>query len=448
MKEDVQKLSIGKMLILGGVIFSMHFGGSSMIWPMTWGQESGSDVFIAFIGVFFTALLFPLLGYVALARGKGTLYQVTKRISTKFAKIFCGIIMLVLGPLFAIPRMSAAAWDAFIQLTGYQPNNFIPITIFSVMYYLLVYWFISKKDDTVDKVSKYLFPILVIAVIAIIGKGLLTPLSSMTMKTYELPAFVYGFTEGYATLELPCALVYATIIIESLKNTGLKQKKLDKTLAKVGIIGIGFLTLTHLGHMLVGAGTGNLFENVKYASLYTRVVIELLGTMGGAIFNVALMLAALTTAIGLSLATSDYFVEVNEGKLTYKKCAIAILGLSTLISIMGLTTIIKYTAPLLDTIYPAAITLTLYYALIPNLTEKIRMFNAFKVSVVAAFFWGIFEGLIGYMTMFNINVSVLNTIHESFPLANYKLGWISVTVIASILGYALTKVTVSKEVAQ
>ncbi|MCT4542189.1 MAG: branched-chain amino acid transport system II carrier protein [Vallitalea sp.] len=76
------------------------------------------------------------------------------------------------------------------------------------------------------------------------------------------------------------------------------------------------------------------------------------------------------------------------------------------------------------------------------------MFNAFKVAVVTAFFWGIFEGLIGYMSMFNINVSVLNSIHDSFPLANYRLGWISVTVIASLLGYALSNVTVSKKAVQ
>ncbi|MGL6105745.1 branched-chain amino acid transport system II carrier protein, partial [Romboutsia sp.] len=266
MNKTEQKLSIVKLLALGGVIFSMHFGGSSMIWPMTWGKESGSSVLISFIGVFFTALLFPLLGYVALARGKGSLYQVTKRISINFANIFCGIIMLVLGPLFCIPRMSAAAWDAFTQLINYKQDNLLAISIFSITYYLITYWFIFKKDNTVDKVSKLLCPILLVAVIIIIGKGLMTPLGPMADKTFQIPAFVYGFTEGYATLELPCALVYATIVIENLRNTGIKEEKLEVTLVKVAAIGIGILTLTHLGHMIVGANTGNLFSGLKYAS--------------------------------------------------------------------------------------------------------------------------------------------------------------------------------------
>lgn len=435
MGKNEQNLSLSKIFLIAGVIFSMHFGGSSMIWPMTWGQESGTSVFSAFTGIFLTALLFPLLGYLALSRGKGTFYQVTKRISTKFAKIFCGATMLVLGPLFAIPRMSAAGWDAFLQLTGYKPSNIVPITIFSVIYYLLVYWFISKKDDTVDKISKYLFPVLVLTVITIMVKGLTTNLSAPIRKIYDQPSFVYGFKEGYATVELPCALIYATMIIQDLKNKGLRGKNVNKALAKVGIIGIGLLTLTHLGHMILGANTGTLFSSFKYSSLYTRVVIELLGPIGGAIFNIALMFAALTTAIGLSQSTSDYFVEVNEGKLKYKTCAISILVLSCLVSILGLSSIIKLTGPILDMIYPAAITLTLFYALIPNLTKKTRLFNSFQFAVLTAFFFGIFDGILGYLNMMKIDINTLKTIYNILPLADYGLGWISVTLIGSLIGY-------------
>ena len=61
-------LSVPALLMMGGALYSMHFGASSMVWPMTWGKESGSSVFIAFIGAFITSLFLPLLAYVALAR--------------------------------------------------------------------------------------------------------------------------------------------------------------------------------------------------------------------------------------------------------------------------------------------------------------------------------------------------------------------------------------------
>jgi len=56
---------------MGGALFSMHFGASSMIWPMTWGKESGSSVFPAFLGAYITGVFFPLLGVYCFIKGKG-----------------------------------------------------------------------------------------------------------------------------------------------------------------------------------------------------------------------------------------------------------------------------------------------------------------------------------------------------------------------------------------
>ncbi len=104
-----KELSVLSLFLMGGALFAMHFGASSMIWPMTWGKESGSAVFSAYIGVFITALLLPLLAYVALSRGKGTFLAVTTRALPKFGQFFCGATIMILGPLYVIPRMSAAS---------------------------------------------------------------------------------------------------------------------------------------------------------------------------------------------------------------------------------------------------------------------------------------------------------------------------------------------------
>lgn len=435
MNAKTGKFGVKNLILIGGVIFSMHFGGASMIWPMTWGQESGTSVLAAFIGIFLTALLVPLLGYIALSRGKGSFYQITQRVSPRFAAIFCGLTMLVLGPLFAIPRMSAAAWDAFVQISGFQTESLIPVFIFSIVYYLVVYWFIAQKSDTVDKMGKLLTPILLIAVAGILIKGLLFPLSKPVEKVFSQPAFAYGFVEGYATLELPCALIYATIIISDLKNKKLSGKQMNKALARAGMIGIGILTVTHLGHMIIGANTGELFADVKFAALYARVVVELWGTVGGVVFNIALLFAALTTAIGLAVATAEYFEKASHGKLNYRKSAIVVLAISVLVSTMGLSNIVVFVTPLLDVIYPAAITLTLYYALIPNLIKKTRLLGAMQAGVIGAFVWGTYEGIIKYMEMFHLDAGLLKSIYAYFPLSNYGLGWVLIVGLASIGGY-------------
>lgn len=74
-------------------------------------------------------------------------------------------------------------------------------------------------------------------------------------------------------------MVFATIIIDDLKFKGIIDRKLDINLMKVGLIGIGMLTLTHLGHMIVGSLTGTTFGETKYAALYSAVVLKLWGML-------------------------------------------------------------------------------------------------------------------------------------------------------------------------
>ena len=41
----------------------------------------------------------------------------------------------------------------------------------------------------------------------------MTPLGEWQPKTYETPALAYGFTQGYATSELLCALTFGIVVL-------------------------------------------------------------------------------------------------------------------------------------------------------------------------------------------------------------------------------------------
>lgn len=126
------------LFALGGSVFAMHFGASCMLWPVTWGQQSGNAVLSAYVGVFLSGILFPFLAYLAVAK-EGTLYKIASSAGERFGQIFGGLTVLVLGPLFVIPRMSAASWDAICQVLGIASSPFIPMAIFTVFYYLVAY---------------------------------------------------------------------------------------------------------------------------------------------------------------------------------------------------------------------------------------------------------------------------------------------------------------------
>lgn len=428
-------LSALGILSLGGALFSMHFGASSMIWPMSWGKESGSLVIPAFLGVYLTGVFIPLLGYIALANGEGTFYELSQRISPKFAKFFCNLTILVLGPFFVIPRMSAAAWDAFLQVTDYKSPNMIPLLLFTIIYYLVVYWFISEKENTIDKISKILLPVLLTTVAGVIIKGILKPLSIQGPKMYNDPAFIYGFLEGYATMELPCALIFGGMIINRLKFKNIDGRRLGKYLIFVGLIGTGILAVSHFFHMYIGSTTYGMFEGLRYSALYAEVVVQLWGNLGGIIFNIGLLFSALTCAVGLTSSTSEFYEEVSEGKIRYSNAAVIILMLSGTVSVLGLGNIVILAEPILTIIYPPAIVMTIYYALIPNLIYSKKLISSMRAAVITALLFGIIDGLLGYLYMFDISIGYFEKVYRALPLSNYELSWIIFSVIGGIIGY-------------
>lgn len=426
-------LSIKSLIIMGGALFSMHFGASCMLYPVQWGKDSGSSVFIAYIAIVMTALLLPLLAYIALSRGNGTFWEITLRLSPKFGKIFCGLTALLLGPLYIIPRMSAAAWDALVQVTGWQVESIIPIFLFNCVYYVVTYWFIAGRSDTMDKVGKILFPILIVIVVGVIGKGLLTPLTDEWIpKSYSEPAWAYGFLQGYQTGDLPAALLFGLVMLQSIKAAGVKEENINKNMIRLGFVGMGMLAITHLGHMIVGASVGNTI-NLTYAALYAEVVLKLWGMTGAIFFNIALMFAALTTAIGCAGACAEFFDTAFDGKYSYKLlCAITCV-ISTVVASIGLTNIVTFMGPLLNACYPAAIIVVLYYVFVKNPADP-KLMNGARYATIAAGISGMIDVLSSYNSLFGINSQAFSKFYAALPLSNVMLTWIPVSVIFFVIG--------------
>jgi LIVCS family branched-chain amino acid:cation transporter len=435
-KQDLKKLTFMQYFLVGGSVFAMHFGGSSMLWPMTWGKESGNRVFLAFSGVFITALFLVFIAYLSLIKSKRTILSMASQVSHKYSMIFGITVVLVLGPLFSIPRMSAAAWDALLQVFKFQPKNIIPALIFTVIYYLITYWFISEKGGILDKLSKILLPVLIVSVVAIIIKGIITPLGPQVNPVYEANPFAYGFKGGYATGDVLCALVFGGIIIDDLKYKGIGRKYLNKNTIIVCAIGIGLLTLTHFGHMIVGSHASTI-GNLKYSALYSEVVLRLWGQVGGVVFNIALLFAALTTAVGLGAGTANLFCEVLENRVSYKKATAYILVMSAIISIIGLNSIVEIIGPLMDVVYPSAVVMILYYTIMPDLESKPKILAGYKTGTTTALVYGVLEGIVTYGNLLNFNVSWLENIILMIPGSSLNIGWVVVVIVASVIAMLL-----------
>jgi len=425
-------MSLYLVLLFGTAVFSMHFGGSCMLWPVTWGQQSGNQVFIAALGIMISGIILPFLGYLALARGEGSFYTLSSRISKKFALVFGGLTVAVLGPLFVIPRMSAASWDAICKIGGWNSDLMVPALIFTLVYYLFTYWFLFNLEDVLPKIGKILVPVLLVTITAVVWRSLANPMSDWMPKLYTESAFQYGFINGYQTMDLPAALIFGGIIIADLKARNFEGRKLSKGLLIIGGVSFAILTCSHLLQMLVGANTGDLFVNVAYAKLYATIILNLWGVAGGVVFNIALLLAALTSAVGLSAGTATFFEEATDKKWPYRNCAIATLVVSALISPIGLTKIISFTAPVLSLIYPPCIALVLGYVILRN-----NYLGTIGGATMLAFGWGCIDALIGYLALFNLDSTGIITVYNLMPFTEIGLGWLLPTLLGAGVGYFL-----------
>ena len=433
MNQTKKDLSMRQLLTMGGALFSMHFGASCMLYPVNWGKDSGTSVFIAYIAIVLTALLLPLLAYIALARGKGNFGAITQRISPKFGPIFCTVTVLVLGPMYVVPRMSAAAWDAILQLTGWNLPGFLPIFLFNCLFYALTYWFLADRSDTMDKIGKILFPALIVIVVLVIGKGLLTPISTQWQpKNYSESPVAYGLLQGYQTGDLPAALMFGLIIIQGIQKAGISESRVNRNLIRIGLVGMGMLAITHLGHMIIGASTGGTID-LTLSALYCEVVLQLWGKAGAIFFNIALILAALTTAVGLCASAGEFFAESAKGRASYKKISLIMVGISTLVASVGLNNIVKFIGPLLDACYPAAIVVVLYYVVCPRL-ESLRLLKGAHFAMIAAAVTGCVDVLYTYNSLLNINNAQFIRFYQWLPLSDFRLTWIPVSVLCFLVG--------------
>lgn len=429
MRKD---LSIRELIIMGGALFSMHFGAACMLFPVQWGKDAGTALWLVFAGVLVSGVILPYFGYLALVRGDGTFLSITRKISPRFGTVFAALTIFVIGPLYMVPRMSAAAWAAIVQIAGWETESMLPVIAFSVLFYLITYWFVASPGKVIDKIGNLLFPVLVVVVTAVIVKSIATPISTeWAAPSFEQNPVVYGFLEGYATADLQCALLFGIIVVQGIRNAGIEEKAINRNLIKIGIIGLGLLMVTILGHMIAGANTGGTID-LTLSALYTEMVLVLWGSAGGILFSIALIAAALTTAVGAVSSTSEIWAEIlhdrNEKLFTYRNFCIASCVISSVVSFADLDTIVRVVGPVLDACYPAAIVIAMYYCICRSSGEA-RNLRAAKWAFAGAFAISVVELIVRYNDMFGLGLDWLGRVYSALPLAEYSLAWLPVSLV-------------------
>ena len=409
------------VIILGFALFAMFFGAGNLIFPPFLGVISGSNWLIGFGGFILSDVGLALLAIIAAAKCNGEVDKVLSRSGKKLGIMLGSAIMICLGPLLAIPRTAATTFEM-----GISPlfDGFSPV-LFSIIFFAMTFILTIKPPKVVDVIGQFLTPALLIALGVLIVMGIISPLGEMSLNTISENLFAEGVKQGYQTMDALGAVALSTVIISSLSNKGYKNEnqKIKLTL-KAGIVAAIGLILVYGGLTYLGATVSTMYgQDVVQTTLIVEITESLLGKPGKVILAIIVMLACLTTAIGLTSATAQFFEKTTNGKLKYELIVTIVCIFSAIVSNFGVNTIIKFSAPILDIIYPATIILVI----MTLFGDKIKNNNAFKGATYMAL-------LVSVITVANnmklINIAFINKL----PFSSLVFNWILPVLIGAIIG--------------
>ena len=299
-----KKNALGEIVIVGFALFSMFFGAGNVIFPPFLGMEAGSRWLEGFSAYFIADIGLAMMGMFALLR-VGSSEQVLRRAGKLPAEILMCAIVLCIGPMVAIPRTSASAYEMAIapNLSGVSP------VVFSVAFFALILVLCLKESAVVDIVGKVLTPLLLVGLFAIIIKGIVAPLGEIADLPQISNVTVTGIKAGYQTMDALAALPFGIIILQSVTAKGYKQGKSQLRVVGGAALLAGVLLLAvYMGLAYLGATVSTQYTgSIGRAALIMAIVEALMGKTGVVIFGVVVGLACVTTAIALTSSAAAYF---------------------------------------------------------------------------------------------------------------------------------------------
>ncbi|RFU62848.1 branched-chain amino acid transport system II carrier protein [Peribacillus glennii] len=421
-------------LFIGFMLFSMFFGAGNLIFPPFLGAESGTSYWLAMSGFILTGVGLPFAVLYAVSLVKGGVQTIGNRVHPVFSTTFMVVIYLSIGPFLAIPRNANVAFemgiDPFLDKTQ---SSSLYLLIFTAIFFSLAY-VISLNPAKMEKyMGRWITPALLLAMVVLCAVGFVkldAPLQEPS-AAYETGAFSKGFIEGYNTMDALAALAFGIVILTSIQQRGVRDRKqLTNYTLKAGLIAGVLLSLVYISLGLIGgkmAAAGS-FENGT--DILSAASTLLLGQSGKTLLGFIFTLACFTTVVGLTTACGQYFSNLIP-KASYKAVVLAVTLVGFTLSNLGLAQILKVSVPFLVTAYPLTIVLI-------ALTFFNRFFrNSKKVYGSAMLFTGVFAVIDG-LAAFGLDLGSLQTMRDFLPLSSVGLQWIVPAFFGTGIGIALS----------
>lgn len=417
-------------------MFSIFFGAGNLIFPPIIGKQAGTNVVTTMLFFSITAIIFPILGVVAVAKSNG-LRNLANRVDPIFSIIFTIATYLAIGPALAMPRAGTLPFE--IAISPYIPAN-VPkgliLFIYTTVFFGVVYWLSLSPNKLLERISKITSPIFLVLILMLFVGTFLKP-----MGEYMPPEPLYaknmglqGFLDGYLTLDALAGLNYGLVVVYVIKQKNvLEESKIAKIVISTGIFAGILLFVVYMMLAHVGASSISKFPNTSNgAEILADVMKYLYGNFGAVLLACMFTVACLNIGVGLTTSLSQYFHSMVK-RVPYKVWATIWVIWSYMLANLGLNKIMEYSVPVLLAIYPASLVL-IVLALIDKYikgSSTVYRFVIYPTVVIS---------IIHTLDKINIEIPLASSLVKKLPLQSADLGWLSAAGICFVIGFIISKV--------
>lgn len=429
------KLPFGDTLSIGLMLFALFFGAGNLVFPAMMGQHAGELYWQANLGFLATGVGLPLLGTMALGfSGSKSLLDLTNRVHPWFAIGYTTLLYLAIGPLFAMPRTGTVSYEIGVKPFLTSEQDSFGLALFTIIFFGLTLLFSINPNKIVDIVGKILTPLLIASIALLAFAAVAYPMGPPQEPTaaYASHAFFNGFQEGYLTMDALAAFVFGIIVIHAIQARGVTgHKNVLFVCFQAAFIAATALAVIYTSLTYIGASSVSLFGVLNNGGeVLNATTNHYFGTFGGLVLGIIVLLACLTTSIGLTVSCSSYFHKMMPN-LSYRSFCIILSIVSGLLANVGLNELIEISVPVLSILYPLAIVLMI-------LTFTHKFFggkrSVYAVSLLLTFLISLVDGLAGTP----LQISTLNDwFSRNLPWYNIGLGWLLPAGIGALIGLIL-----------
>jgi LIVCS family branched-chain amino acid:cation transporter len=424
-----QTLKLTDIIAIGFMLFAFFLGAGNIIFPPLAGQLAGENLMPAMFGFLLTAVGLPLITIVAIAVAGGSWDHLTQDLPKKAAVLMAALIFIIIGPAFAAPRTGLVAYEMAVKPFFIEASQAY-LTAFSVIFFAVAMLFSWFQGRLIDLIGKVLTPVLFIGLIILALAVFIDPQGDMigASSDYLTQPLTKGFLEGYNTMDTFASLMFGMLMVDALRGKGITERSATtKYLIFAGCIAAAGLAFVYISLFYLGATSATVAAGADNGGLIlSQYVQALFGPYGQIVLSVIVLLACLTTAIGLISACSDFFS--SKTSLSYKHWVLINGAVCALVANVGLAQLIALSVPVLFALYPVAIALvalTFVRSKLPN--PRVAYRAVLLVSLLFA--------LVDAAKVAGMDVSAFSML----PLFEVGMGWVLPTLAAIVCMFFISK---------